>query len=83
MFATPTDYMLLTSSGFLLLNWSYFSIDSSEMISNFLAVLMNFTGYISYSIGSSVTNCRFSPMLLRIMQIAISSFKMRVEMHEI
>ena len=37
VFASPTSYMF-TSSGFSLLNWVY-SIDSSKIIGNFLAVL--------------------------------------------
>ena len=60
MVASPTGYML-TSSGFPLLKWIY-SIDSSKMTGDFPAVL-NFTGYFSNSTGSSVTNCRFSPII--------------------
>ena len=38
MFASPTGYML-TSSGVLLVNWVYSSIDSPKTTGNFLAVL--------------------------------------------
>ena len=41
VFASPTGYML-TSFGVPLLNWGISSINSSKIIGNFPAVLMNF-----------------------------------------
>ena len=62
--ARPTGYML-TSSGFPLLNWGNlsYSIDSSKMIGNFPAVLNFIRLFLKPHTGSSVTNCRFSPII--------------------
>ena len=45
VFASPTGYTMLTSSGSPLLKLEEYSLDSSKTISNFPAVLMNFNRF--------------------------------------
>ena len=60
--ASPTSYML-TSSGFPLLNSSYFLESPLEWYAIFLQPPTS-TGYFSNSTGSSITNNRFFPIIV-------------------
>ena len=61
-FASPTGGYMLKSSGFPLLNWDIFYKFPLEWSVIFLQS-PTLTGYSSNSTGSSVTNCRFFPII--------------------